>query len=303
MVRVTLPSMLAEWKEQGFVILPELLSPADLGPAVGELGLMFPSPEGFHDGSDPRRSRFLDDEFNGIDSFPFASVEVSLLALHPKIISLASSLLGTDDIRVYGAESWAKYTGATSYDQDLHRDYLGHTLLVPSPEFRQVEMFVYLVDVPEELGPPHLVPRKHTCRLPAVPNWFPRSGSGTDSDFVAAGSPDLYTHEVSAAGPAGTVVAFEAGTFHRGTELSQPRGARYSMHLNFRRAADDWAIRQGWAERSHSREWYSFVERACARQLGLFGFPPPGHPYWTDETLAGMALRYPGLDLSPWQSA
>lgn len=41
----------------------------------------------------------------------------------------------------------------------------------------------------------------------------------------------------------------------------------------------------------------------AARQLGLFGFPPPGHPYWTPDALAGMALRYPGLDLSPWKSA
>lgn len=34
-----------------------------------------------------------------------------------------------------------------------------------------------------------------------------------------------------------------------------------------------------------------------------FGFPPPGHPYWTPTTLAGMALRYPGLDLAPWRPA
>jgi hypothetical protein len=299
-VRVTLPGMLEAWKEQGFVILPELLSQADLAPAVGELGLMFPSAAGFHDGSDPRRARFLDDEFDGIDYFPFASVEVGLLAVHPKIISLASELLGTEDIRMYGAESWAKYTGATSYDQELHRDYLNHTVLVPSAEFPQVEMFVFLVDVPEELGPPHLVPRQWTADLPAVPNWFPRTGSG-HGDFVAAGSPALYEHEVSAAGPAGTVVAFESGTFHRGTELRLPGGARYSMHLNFRRARDDWALRTGWAVESHRKEWYSFVPRASVRQLGLLGFPPPGHPFWTPETLAGMALRYPDLDLSPWK--
>ncbi|EWM19553.1 hypothetical protein [Kutzneria sp. 744] len=293
--------MLEQWGQQGFVILPELLSHNDLAPAVAELGLMFPSAAGFHDGSDPRRSRFLDDEFDGIDNFPFTSTQVSLLAVHPKIVDLASSLLGTDDIRIYGAEAWAKYTGATSYDQDLHRDYLNHTVLVPSTEFRQVEMFVYLVDVPEELGPPHLLAREWTSHLPAVPNWFPRSGAG--SDFVAPASPDLYTHEVSGAGPAGTVVAFETGTFHRGTELRRPGGARYSMHLNFRRATDDWALQKGWAAQSHLPAWYSFVDRASARQLGLFGFPPPGHPYWTPDTLAGMALRYPGLDLSPWKSA
>ena len=30
----------------------------------------------------------------------------------------------------------------------------------------------------------------------------------------------------------------------------------------------------------------------------LFGFPPPGHPFWTEETLAAMAARYPALDLT-----
>jgi hypothetical protein len=37
------------------------------------------------------------------------------------------------------------------------------------------------------------------------------------------------------------------------------------------------------------------------RQLLLFGFPPPGHPYWTEQTLRDLAVRYPGLDTSPWR--
>jgi hypothetical protein len=37
------------------------------------------------------------------------------------------------------------------------------------------------------------------------------------------------------------------------------------------------------------------------RQLQLFGFPPPGHPYWTPQTLRDLAVRYPGLDTRPWQ--
>ena len=35
----------------------------------------------------------------------------------------------------------------------------------------------------------------------------------------------------------------------------------------------------------------------------LLGFPKPGHPYWTPETIAGVAARYPGLDMEPWRSA
>jgi hypothetical protein len=294
------------WQTDGFVILPGFLPADELASAVVELDLMFPSPEGFHDGTDPRRERFLGDEFAGIDTFPFASTEISLLAVNHRILTLAATLLDDDDIHIYAAEAWAKYTGACDYDQDMHRDYLNHTVLVPSttPGCRQVEMFVFLNDVPEELGPPHLVSREHTADLPAVPNWFLRPGQESAWRFNDdSGSPGLYAAEVSGAGPAGTVIAFEPGTFHRGTQLTAPRGARYSMHLGFRPATLQWGQRVAWAARSFTSEWVEFVGRAAPRQLHAFGFPLPGHLYWTPETLAGMALRYPNLDLSPWHPA
>lgn len=74
------------------------------------------------------------------------------------------------------------------------------------------------------------------------------------------------------------------------------------MHLTYRPAAAEWAQRHAWADRSHDPRWYDFVEQAGPRQLELFGFPAPGHPYWTDETLDGVGQRYPGLDMTPWRS-
>ena len=292
------------WQTHGFVILPGLIPIGELAPATSELRLMFPSAEGFHARSDARYSRYLNDEFAGIDSFPFRSVQLSLLAVHPHLVRLAELLLADDDIRIYSAEAWAKYTGAANYDQALHRDYLNHTTLVPAagPGYRQLEMFLYLVDVPEGLGPPHFVSRTRTAEVPIRPNWYPRAaGADGEGGFVSsAGSPGLYDAEVSAAGPAGTVVAFQPGTLHRGTAMSVPGAARYTMHLGYRPASVEWAQRQAWANCSHDPAWYQFVEHASPRQLELFGFPPPGHPFWTAETLSGMALRYPGLDLSAW---
>jgi hypothetical protein len=292
------------WRTDGFVIVPGYLSADDLAPALDELSLCFPTATGFHDGSDPRGQRFIGDEFAGIDTFPFASSQLSLLAVHVRIVDLVESLLGTEAVRLYSAEAWAKYTGAADYDQWLHRDFLNHTILVPA-EFQQVELFVYLVDIPDDLGPPHLVPRVHTADLPPLPNWHPRADTDpSDNRFVAtAGRADLYAAEVSAAGPAGTVVAFTPDTLHRGTALTRPGSARYTMHLCFRTAEAEWAQRQGWPDRSHDPAWYRFVEQATPRQLALFGFPRPGHPFWTAETLAGTALRYPGLDLTPWEEA
>jgi len=44
-------------------------------------------------------------------------------------------------------------------------------------------------------------------------------------------------------------------------------------------------------------------DTSTPRQLALFGFPPLGHPYWTEATLAGTAQRYPGPNMTPWQQA
>lgn len=302
-----LGSAAQHWQTHGFVILPGFVPAAELKPALDELPTMYPTADGFHDRTDERRERFTADEWAGINSFPFASTELNLLAVSERVVGLAEALLADADLRITSAEAWAKYTGAAEYDQHLHRDYLSHTLMVPTddPRFRQLEMFVYLVDVPEELGPPSMLSRTQTTRLPAKPNWFPRDdGAAAEEGWVdTAGNPDLYAAEVRAAGPAGTVVAWAPETFHRGTALALPRGARYTIHLAYRPARAEWAQRMAWANISHEPAWYEFTHRATPRQLALFGFPPPGHPYWTEATLAGTAQRYPSLNLAPWHEA
>ncbi|HEY8755068.1 MAG TPA: phytanoyl-CoA dioxygenase family protein [Candidatus Dormibacteraeota bacterium] len=295
------------WDRDGFAILPRYISVADLALGRAELHRMFPTADDFHDRVDEDRSARFRDEFGGITNFPFAGAQLSLLSVHPQLIDLAEILLGTTQLRVYAIEAWAKYTGAADYDQPHHRDYLNHTLLVPAPDQppQQVEMFLFLSDVPDDLGPTSFVPRPFTQQLPALPNWYPRADGVEDADqpdwVASTGRPDLYEVEVSGAGPEGTVVAYRIETFHRATDLVQPRGARYTLHVNFRSASADWVTRRAWTDTANTPAWQQFVREASPRQLELFGFPPRGHPYWTAETFAGMALRYPGLDLTPWQ--
>jgi hypothetical protein len=55
-----------------------------------------------------------------------------------------------------------------------------------------------------------------------------------------------------------------------------------------------WTGRHAWGDRSFDPAWNPFAEQATVRQLQLFGFPPPGYPYWTPATLRQLAIRYPG---------
>jgi hypothetical protein len=186
---VDLGSATRAWQTHGFVILPGFVPAAELRPALEELPAMYPTADGFHDGTDRRRDRFTVDEWAGIESFPFGSAELSLLAVSDRVVDLAETLLADTDLRISSAEAWAKYTGAADYDQPLHRDYLSHTLMVPAddPRFRQLEMFVYLVDVPAELGPPSMLSRTQTAGLPAKPNWYPREdGADAEGGWTAA---------------------------------------------------------------------------------------------------------------------
>ena len=282
-----------EWRRHGFVVLPNLLSGADLEVAQRDLALVYPTAEEFH--SDPlseRNSRYTGDEYDGIIPFPFPTTSLCSLSVHDKIVAFVETAFGTEDVRIYASELWAKYTGAVTYEQEHHRDYLNHTPLAPSTDirWRGLEVFIWLSDVPEELGPTHLVPLPQTNGFPALPHSYRREER-----------PDLYEKEISGAGTAGTVVAYSTDTFHRATELIRAGAARFSIHASYRHAENTWTSRHSWGDRSFDPDWQPFVEQATLRQLLLFGFPPPGHPYWTDETVEAVAIRYPNLDVTPWR--
>jgi len=79
--------------------------------------------------------------------------------------------------------------------------------------------------------------------------------------------------------------------------------AMYPTAEGFHGRTDERRDRMPWPMHSHEPGWYRFAHRATPRQLALFGFPLPGHPYWTEATLAGTAQRYPGLNMTPWRQA
>jgi hypothetical protein len=148
-----------------------------------------------------------------------------------------------------------------------------------------------------------LLGRPGPWTLPRIRRYPSKDGADAEHGFVSVTSrEDLYKAEQSAAGPAGTVVAFSPATLHRGTALTAARGARYTMHFCYRPAVVEWSQRYAWADRSHSPGWYQFIDKASPRQLQLFGFPPPGHRFWTPETTDAMRLRYPGIDWSSWDA-
>jgi hypothetical protein len=116
---------IAHFTRHGWVLIEHLVPAHEIDAALPGLFELYPTPEAFHAG-DPRNAAYRTDaqapenagdearfrplQFAGLKEFPFTQQILNRLALHPSIIAVAEDLLQTRDVRLYQAETFAKYT-------------------------------------------------------------------------------------------------------------------------------------------------------------------------------------------------
>jgi hypothetical protein len=292
---VVTPEQKHLWEEDGWSVLPRAIPPDRLEPAQTALAKLFPTAQEMSEtGADDHGERWRTWDAPWPE-FPFRSRSLNALVVGDVLIDLAEELLGTDDVRMYLAIVSAKYAGQPSgYNQLLHTDFPNHTLTVPRPEagFHQMETFVYLNDVDLGNGATRFVSRTRTRSIPVEQHTL------NYEDFS-----ELYEDPADASAPAGSIVVYRPDVYHRSVDFGDPTRARFMLHVSYQPATVEWGGYQAWPFKGFSPEWHNFVQGATPRQLKVLGFPPPGHAFWTDETLRGVGLRYPGLDLTPWRVA
>jgi hypothetical protein len=292
------PQQRRSWEEDGWCVLERIVPDDLLAAAQKAVAVLFPTAQAMVEADIEKADGYQAmAKWRTWDApwpeFPFHSRSLNTLAVGELMIGLAQEFLGTDDVRMYLALVTAKYAGQPSeYNQLLHTDFPNHTLTVPRPEpgYQQMETFVYLNDVGPHNGATRFVSRNRTLDIPVERHTL-------DID----GHRSLYDDPSDASAPAGSIVVYRPDVYHRSVDFADPAQARYMVHVSYRPAAVEWGGYQAWPFKGFSPEWHNFVQRATPAQLTVLGFPPPGHPFWTEETLAGVAGRYPGLDLSPWR--
>jgi hypothetical protein len=287
-----------QWETEGWCVIQGLFPTEAVTAGQAVMPAHFPTGEEFATDADPERSApFREDSHTVMPRFPFEEAALNDLALHDRVIDLAECMLGVEpaDLRLYQASLGAKYGGgALSDEQLLHADYGNHTLVVPrhEPGYQQLEMFVYLSDVTAETGATRMVPRLLTSEIPVERTYL------SVEEYA-----ELYAAEVPAVGPAGSILVYRPDVYHRGVRMQAPGSARFMLHLSYKPTGTDWLGSLALPHAGEDMAWYRFVGQATERQLTVLGFPVPGHPYWTPQTLAGTAARYPMLDLGPWRDA
>jgi hypothetical protein len=320
-----MPSRLASddevetWREEGWVLLDDLVGTDEIDAAADDLHLEFPAADDYH--ADPEgvtaawKGRpapakedfawpddgpgFRADQHRWMAAFPFAGAALNRLCIHPSIIDFAERALGAADIRLYQAHASAKYSGLTNYEQPMHTDR-NHSWLPAGTRapWWNLQGFLYLSDVTDADNPTRLVSVRDSAG--ATENYPLVGQYGV---IVPGMEPDLYPMERRAPGGRGSYLAYRSDVFHRGAPFASARTARFVMGLAFKRAGQDWIGYDTQQSVSTSPAWTTFVEGLTPRQLELFGFPPPGHPIWDEALVEATALRYPGLDIEPWRTA
>jgi hypothetical protein len=277
--------------EHGFAVVPGFLSADQVRAARADVLKYFPTP-GELATTPHRYQAILDDPEHLQVEFPFDADVINYNSVHPDIIDLVERLLGTREILLSQSAIWAKYAGAGSFEQTMHLDYEGNTLVVPRDDglFRQVNLILYYSDVTADMGPTHVVPQGLTRDLGLWPPFRPRKKW-----------PKLYELEQPILAKAGDMLMFSMRTFHRAGEITAEAGARFTQHLVYRSSQCPFNGYHQYSQFGEKPEITRFVQNASPRQREMLGFPPPGHPYWNDETLKWVAKRYPEMDMAPYQ--
>jgi len=278
---------LAEVRDRGFTVVEGFLDKETLRAAQEALWEIYPPPEQYF--ADPSAyPRFARSQFAGLRFFPYPSWALNRVTVYPDLIDAAERFCGTTEIDCYKIELWAKYAGAVDYEQPHHRDYENHTIVVPRADqlMAQMTCFILLSDVTELDGPTKVVPADRTRHIPL---GVTRVEMGEFAD-----------DEVAVTGPAGSMLIYRTDVFHRGSDFGAPGRSRFVMPIDFKPRGWRWQGKLAWPDRAPNPGWKEAMVRMTPRQRDLFGWPPPGDPYWNEQTLADVTMRYPGIDLSPY---
>ena len=308
------------WRDRGYALVANVLPPDLVERAREEVLPAFPS------AGSKESEEVTDFGSLGRMEFPTASNAINEITLHPRLLGAVSQLLGiaVRDCRLTQSEAWPKYgrkerkgKSLDNQDQRMHVDYPNHTLTHPAEWNRPeaVEIIIYFEDEAQCGGATELVPREGPedpafqgplIRTPGLAGLQFVNDREDAEAYLRQAAPEiarwreqnLYARARAARFTRGTVLFYRHDMWHRGTPL-RPGTMRIVQNLTFRRSDCEWisTLHQGWAWAMYrsSKVMVRLLANASVDQRCVLGFPAPGHPYWTPQTLEAVRAR-----LEPW---
>lgn len=202
--------------------------------------------------------------------FPYPEPCLNRAILHPAALDFARRWHETDHLHYRPGVAMVRYPGFKGDSGKAHIDNGNNSLLPPTLSDRrhaQIMFWIFPEDVDEDQAPLRLI--------------------------ATADGQDLSKAE-RAAVPGGSVAIFHTYTWHAANDYLRVDGQRYSWSFGFGRADHYWEGVKHYTDQGHNSHFQVFIGTLTAKERETFWFPPPDHPYYTEQTLAALEAQYPG---------
>ena len=189
--------------------------------------------------------------------------------------------------------------------EGYHIDHYTNCLLPPYDQtgrFDYVNSGVYLHDVEDDGAPMLVIPGSHKVAGPAFVRAL-ANGNAAGGSFKDLRQATELAAPVPAIGRRGAALFYSSYLVHAAQPFANKRTQRAFWTLSMcRRDNDRWTRFANpfmYGEREHM---LPFFTATTPRVRGLFGWPEPGHPYFTSQTLDLLEHTLPGIDTGPYRN-
>jgi ectoine hydroxylase-related dioxygenase (phytanoyl-CoA dioxygenase family) len=190
--------------------------------------------------------------------------------------------------------------------QGYHMDHHTNCLLPPFGQtglYDYVNSWIYLHDVLEDGAPMMVIPGSHKLAQEVFLNAF-AAGNAEGGSLKDLRLAESLAEPVPATGARGSAAFYSSYLIHAAQPFVDKRVQRALWTLSMcRRDNDRWTRFANpfiYGEREHM---LPFFVRTNPRVRSLFGFPEPGHAYYTEQTLELLHYALPEMDLTLYLQA
>lgn len=313
------PSQLKQFHRDGYIIVPDVFSAGEMDAARAAMEEVFygKSFESWRDDVEAGQDAGVSDGFTtthdhgqGRSQFPTGVEALDRLIENETYLDIFEQCLGS--AATYCNAHLFMRSGPTDKRhaehpwQGYHIDHHTNSLLPPFSEvgrFDYVNSGVYLHDVVDEGAPMLVIPGSHRQAQAVYLRAFAEGNASGGSIEDLRQVPELAAPEL-AVGPRGAAAFYSSYLIHAAQPFADKRRQRAFWTLSMcRRDNDRWTRFANpfmYGEREHM---LPFFTRTSPRVRSLFGFPEPGHPYYTAATLKLLEHTLPGIDTAPYCQA